>query len=95
MLLQKKHVCHLKKWVFFTYHFGTSSMPATMDASVLSVEGREGPAEGELLSFFVLEAESLFFFFAAGGGGGRGGFSIVGGRSNRGQIEVKSRSRMA
>ncbi len=69
-------------------------MPATMDASVLSVEGREGPAEGELL-LFLLEAESLFFFFAAGGGGGRGGFSIVGGRSNRGQIEVKSRSRMA
>ena len=64
-------------------------MPATMDASVLSVEGREGPAEGELF-FFVLEAESLFlFFFAAGGGGGRGGFSIVGRRSNRGQIEVK------
>ncbi len=65
-------------------------MPATMDASVLSVEGREGPAEGELLFFELLEAESLFFFFffAAGRGGG-GGFSIVVRRSNRGQIEVK------
>ena len=69
-------------------------MPATMDASVLSVEGREGPAEGELF-FFLLEAESLFLFFFAAGGGVGGGFSIVGRRSNRGQIEVKSRSRMS